>query len=99
MPEWLQALIAAIRGRQATQPVPVEPQPGQPMLSDVVNPARALNRRMAAEGEAAPVLPDVKGMPVPAGQPARFGRQFTEAERKAQAEQLARILAARQMSQ
>lgn len=94
MPEWLQALIAAVRGRQA-QP-PVSPQPGDPMLADVLNPALSVNRRMAAEGQAVPALPDSVTPAVPAAGAPRFQRGFSPEERAMQQKRLAEILARRQ---
>lgn len=94
MPDWLQALIAAIRGRQA-QP-PTSPQPGDPMLADALNPARALNRRMAAEGEAPPIVHDTAASAVPVAGAPRFGRGFSPEERAMQQKRLAEILARQQ---
>lgn len=94
MPDWLRALLETLRGRQAAQP---SPQPGDPMLADVLNPALAGNRRMAAEGQAEPALPDSATPAVPGAGAPRFGRQFTDIERQAQAAKLAQILAAQKM--
>lgn len=90
MPEWLQALVTAIRNRQAA---PVSPQPGDPMLADVLNPALPVHRRMAAEGQAAPALPDSALSAVPAAGAPRFQRQYTPEERAMQQKRLAEILA------
>ena len=62
----------------------LRPQPGDPMLAEAVNPRLALQRRMAAEGQAQPGLPDA----MPQGQ--RFGKQWTP-------EEIARQRAALQM--
>lgn len=94
MPEWLQALVAAVRGRQAQSPA--SPQPGDPMLADVLNPALSVNRRMAAEGQAVPALPDSATLAVPAAGAPRFQRQYTPEERAMQQKRLAEILARRQ---
>ena len=90
MPEWLQALVTAIRNRQAA---PVSPQPGDPMLADVLNPALPVHRRMAAEGQAAPALPDSALSAVPAAGAPRFQRAFSPEERAMQQKRLAEILA------
>jgi len=98
MPEWLASLVAALKQRMQSQQQPVQPQPGDPMLSDALNPRRALNRRMAAEGEATPVLQDTlpSGATPPAAGAPRFGKGFTPQEIAAQRARLAQILAAQQ---
>lgn len=98
MPEWLAALIASLKQRMASQPAQQQPQPGDPMLAEALNPRRGLNRRLAAEGEATPVLPDVlpSGVTPPAAGAPRFGRQFSPEEVAAQKAKLAQILAAQQ---
>jgi len=90
MPEWLQALVTAIRNRQAA---PVSPQPGDPMLADVLNPALSLNRRMASEGQVSPALPDQATPAVPGAEAPRFQRAFSPEERAMQQKRLAEILA------
>jgi len=46
-----------------------------PKLADALNPRYALNRRLAAESQAIPALPDL---------PAKFTKPFTPAERERQ---------------
>lgn len=59
-----------------------------PKLAEALNPRLAANRRMAAEGQAAPAMPD-RMAPAPAG---RFGKKWTPEERAKQNADLARIL-------
>ena len=59
-----------------------------PKLAEVLNPRLAVNRRMAAEGQAVPALPDQRAS-APAG---RFGKKWTPEERAKQNAELARIL-------
>jgi len=98
MPEWLASLVAALKQRMQLQQQPVQPQPGDPMLADVVNPRRAPIRRLAAEGEAPPLPVDTlpSGATPPAAGAPRFGKGFTPQEIAAQRARLAQILAAQQ---
>lgn len=59
-----------------------------PKLAEALNPRLAANRRMAAEGQAAPAMPD-RMASAPAG---RFGKKWTPEERAKQNADLARIL-------
>jgi len=52
-----------------------------PKLAEALNPRLALQKRMEAEKQAAPILPDQK--PVPPASP-RFGKQWTPEERAQQ---------------
>jgi hypothetical protein len=67
-----------------------------PKLADVINPKLAAQRRMEAEGQAVPGLPDTKRVAAPASAPAsRFGKQWTPEERAKQNAALAAILSKR----
>lgn len=59
-----------------------------PKLAEALNPRLAINRRMAAEGQAIPAMPD-RAASAPAG---RFGKKWTPEERAKQNAELARIL-------
>ena len=60
-----------------------------PKLAEALNPRLALNRRMAAEGQAAPALPDT--IPPAASGPS-FGKKWTPEERAKQNAALAKLL-------
>lgn len=63
-----------------------------PKLAEVINPRLALQKRMEAEKQMAPILPDQK--PQPASTP-RFGKQWTPEERAQQNAALAKLLSSR----
>lgn len=68
-----------------------------PKLADVINPKLAAQRRMEAEGQAVPGLPDKKPVATPASAPAstKFGKQWSPEERARQNAQLAKLLSER----
>ena len=63
-----------------------------PKLAEALNPRLAAQRRMEAEKQMAPILPDQK--PAPASQ-TRFGKQWTPEERAQQNAALAKLLSSR----
>lgn len=62
-----------------------------PKLAEVINPRLALQKRMEAEKQAAPILPDQK----PQQGQTRFGKQWTPEERAQQNAALAKLLSSR----
>ena len=60
-----------------------------PKLAEALNPRLALNRRMAAEGQAQPAMPDQKASGV------SFGKKWTPEEKAKQNAALAKILSER----
>lgn len=63
-----------------------------PKLAEALNPRLALQKRMEAEKQAVPILPDQ--MPQSQGQ-TRFGKQWSPEERAKQNAALAKMLAGR----
>lgn len=63
-----------------------------PKLAEALNPRLALQKRMEAEKQVAPILPDQ--MPPSQGQ-TRFGKQWTPEERAKQNAALAKLLSTR----
>ncbi len=64
--------------------------PRDPKLAEALNPRLALNKRLSAEGQAAPALPDKAET-----SGTRFGKQWSPEERKRQNEALAKLLSTR----
>jgi hypothetical protein len=62
-----------------------------PKLAEALNPRLALNKRMAAEGQALPALPDK----LPSASDPKFGKQWSPEERARQNAALAKLLADR----
>lgn len=65
--------------------------PRDPKLAEALNPRLALNKRMAAEGQAQPALPDK----LPSAEEAKFGKKWTPEERAKQNAALAKLLSSR----
>lgn len=62
-----------------------------PKLAEVINPKLALQRRLEAEGQVPPALPELIPPP-PAVRDPRFGKQWTPEEQIKQKQALAAIL-------
>lgn len=67
----------------------------EPLLAEALNPRLALQRRMQAEGQVPPIIPDVR----PSPPPIRMGRPFTPEERAKQQALLIQLLKARDAGQ
>lgn len=66
-----------------------------PLFAEALNPRLALQRRMQAEGQVPPTIPDVR----PSPPPVRMGRPFTPEERAKQQALLVQLLRARDAGQ
>lgn len=67
-----------------------------PKLAEALNPRLALNKRMTAEDQVVPGLPDRKSVSAPPpASGAKFGKQWSPEERARQNAQLAKLLSER----